>query len=240
MGIRSALSGVRAALGAPLLARKDVSVETRSVIEPTSVLALIAEIREATDAHAGIVESQAAAKAHADGLTTEIGRLTRSIASQERALAISGAPLPADSFPEEAQVLRLQRELRVVKARVTVLAESAEASQSKLAELRQALRGAWDDFAVATCKEQRERFRAAGLVLRGLYAEQIACLTAFSPNPKIPPAAVAIVEDPEIGNNPPLCDSRPLVQHQNWEKLAGARHEELSALRAEVEGACRG
>jgi hypothetical protein len=238
MGIKSALDEVRAALGAPLLARKDVSVETR-VIKPTSVMALIAEIREATDAHGGIVESQAAANAHADGLATEIGRLSRGIAGQERALAVSGAPLPADPFPEEAQISRLQRELRVVKARVTVLAESAEANQSKLSELREALRGAWHDFAVATCKEQRERFRAAGLVLRGLYAEQLACLTAFGATQGVPAAAIAIVEDPESrGMEHGLCDHRFLARQAVWEKPAVARYEELSALRAEVEGAC--
>jgi hypothetical protein len=247
MGFRSAFNGVRAALAAhPSQARKGVSVETR-VIEPTSVLALIAEICKANDDHAGIVESQAAANAHADVLTAEIGRLNCSIAAQETALAVSGAPLPADPFPEEAQISLLQRELRVVKARVRVLAESAEANQNALSELRKTLRGAWHEFAVATCKEQRARFREAGLLLRSLYAEQMACLIAFGYPPGIPRDGVAVVQDPEYLRPTPtppftttateLVDSSCMSAKPFWEKLAGARYEELSALRVEVEKA---
>lgn len=217
---------------------KDVSVGTETTIKPARVLELIAEIREASEAHAGVVTSQGSADTEANGLLEEIGLLRRSIAAKEASLAVSGEPLPEDAFPEEAQISRLERQLRVVKARERILAESAEAGKTKISDLRNALREAWREFALATCKEQRARFRRAGLLLRSLYAEQMACLTAFGPIGLIY-QDIAIVGDPE---NPaqPLVDSRSLMVDVHWKKLAGERYQEISALRDRVDGASRG
>lgn len=213
-------------------------METKNAVEREKVLALIAEIREAIGAHPGLVSASEAATAEAAAITDGISRLRGSIGNRETEIASSAtAPLPEEPFPEEQEMARLERHLRIVRERARIQESTVAANVATLSDLRARLRSAWQDFAIATCKEQRARYRAAGIALRELYIEQMAYLRLFGNIKAIPEAGGALVLDPETGA--PLLSSGFLDIDKAFQGFSNNQFEAARVLCSEVDGVIR-
>lgn len=205
-----------------------------NVIEAPEVRELLIKLGQAREQHSAIVADKLKADSEASRVTSEIGQARAQLDAKEKALAISGG-LPDDAFPEEAQIARLERQRRVVLARVSATEERVTASQSVIDDLKKQLDSAWLQLGVEGCREVLDRFRAAALTLRKVQCEHMAWLRLFSNKPGIPGWGAAVVVDP--CDNGHLVDYRMLHTESYWRPDAGELADAIRALHNEVEAA---
>jgi hypothetical protein len=222
------------------IAPEGEDVQQGNVIEAPEVRELLAKLAQAREQHYAIGADKLKAGLEADRVASEIGQIRSQLDAKEKALAISGG-LPEDAFPEEAQIARLERQQRVVLARVSATQEHVVASRNAINDLMKQLDSAWLQLGVEACQEISIRFREAALALRKVQCEHMAWLWLFSNKPGIPGWWHAQVIFPAGGRawDDHLVDHNLLTSEEYWRPLAGELADAIRALYEEVEAAKR-
>jgi hypothetical protein len=200
-------------------------------------------LRAARESEGVAATQTASAESDLTSISGEIGQLKARIAEREMELAESGGPLPADAFPEEADVLRADRQRRVVAARVELCRDRLRESQQNVETRKAGLAAAWHDF----CREEYSRaidlYREAALGLRSQYAALNAWRSFFprGSTADFPNPGYLIIEDP-LGRQ--ILD-RWLVHCEmfgeaTWKPLAGDLYAALCEVQSQVERAQAG
>ena len=243
----AAIRGVKRRAAVPVSAgsaqptQEEKHLNETIITHSPEVRALLDKLRQARESGAVIAADLAQAESVIAGLTVERGRLKSQLRASEKELASSGA-LPDGPFPEESEIHDVNRQIRVAHSRVQSIAEKAAENRADIDQLKRSLSGAFDQFIADQLTGVRARYRAAALVLRDIYAEQMAWLNCPHPSVAVQDADVAIIFDsegrPAWGSRPArdrtLLDSRNMVQRGQWEKHSGALYAQVMALRKEV------
>jgi hypothetical protein len=220
------------------------SVQQANVIEAQEIREIIAKLGQAREQHSAAVADKMGAEAEANRSGSEIGQAITQLAAKEKAMALSGG-VPDGAFPEEAQIECLQRQRRVVLARVSARNESCATSQKVIDDLKKQLDSAWLQLGVEGCREVIAQFRLAAMALRKAQCEHMAWLRLFSNKPGIPRWQFARVVDPcgkagcvEIDGclilDGVLVDDRMIASESYWRPLGGDLADAILALYSEV------
>ena len=216
-------------------------------IEAPEIRELITRLRLAGKQHAEIVAEETQAESDANRLDSELGQARAQLEAAERALAVSGG-IPDEAFLEEAQIQRLERQRRVVLARVSARRERVATSRKAIDDLTRQIDSAWLQLGVDGVRGVLAQFRKTAIALRRAQSEHMAWLRLFSNKPGIVGWAAARVIDPhgcggavEVDGcmvfNGILVDERMLTEENYWRPLAGDIADAIQALHQEVEAA---
>jgi hypothetical protein len=173
----------------------------------------------------------------------ELGCLKGRLAEREREVAKTGAPLPIDPFPEEAEIARVDRQRRVVVARLELSRGRLRAAQQDTEDRKTTLRTAWHEFGREEYGRAIAQYREAALGLRSMYAVLTAWRSLFPREAagKFPNPGHIAIEDP-LGRR--IID-RWLIHCEDfgdttWKPLAGDLYAALCEMQSQVERAQAG
>jgi hypothetical protein len=211
-------------------------MEDNELTHSPQVSQALEKLRLARDLDAGISAELAQADLVLSGLTADKSGLEGAIKQQEDALALSGE-LPDSPFPEEDAVRALDRQIRVAKSRVKLVSERRAESRAHIGRLKVALRAEFCAFVTEQLADVRARYRAAALLLRNLYAEQVPWIEcAGRLGLSVPTLEASIIIDPE--KKKAIFDARDIVRvPDTWKAICGSLHKQLGGLLAEVTAA---
>jgi len=178
MDFKGTLSGLLARrhsdgiLEAPLSEGKDMNND--EAVQIQEVRARIAEVAEARKAHASVVAEKDASAADLNKVLGEAAALRSRIADREREIALAGAEIPEEPFPEDAEISRLSRRERIIRERVRISEAKVRDSQSEIdARIRQ-LEDSWGTVGNALSERLVDVFRESARALAEVHLSYVA------------------------------------------------------------------
>jgi hypothetical protein len=198
----------------------------------------IQELRAARERCAGIAAETRDAEASLAGMAAEVEAAQARLAEHEMDLARSGAPLPEGPLAEESEILRLDRQRRVLAARAEVWRSRLRESQEEVQRLDANLRAAWIDWGKRGYSRAIAEYLEAAGNLRDLYCLLHAWKSIFANAPDFPDPGYLVVENPLAKR----IEDRWVVRSEffdvnSWRPTAGDVHAALLELRGRVEEA---
>jgi hypothetical protein len=208
-------------------------------IEVQAVREHIAKVAKAREAHALVVGKKDTSAEELAKLTGNRAAVRDRLRSREKEIALTGGKLPDEPFPEDAEMARLDRHVRIGEERVRDWERKVSESQAGIRALICELEESWVALGAATGDRLLQEFRQAALALVDAQHAYAALANYF--NRSWAPAAwkvwdvrLAIV-DPvsrELILNP-MFAMRP----DKWTPGAQALRKDVDGLRAEVDAA---
>jgi hypothetical protein len=147
-------------------------------IETPNLSALLSSLKDARRSHADLQKQLASVSADAERHEGEVARARDEVERQFRAAGESGGKVP-DQFSEEVRVAKLERQQRVLNARVTVCLEKLSASHASIEALRARIAAEASAFAVQGCQHVVETITEAALILQASICQLEAFTAAF-------------------------------------------------------------
>jgi hypothetical protein len=153
--------GARAA--APPLERKNMGVE---LTEVSTVRDCIAKVVKAREAHALVVGQRGVLVQELNQSMEERTAMQAQLAAREKEIALGGGEIPDEPLPEEAEITRLNRHVRIRQERAKAGESKARESQAGLdAQIRE-LEAAWIALGAAISDSLLKEFRSAASALK--------------------------------------------------------------------------
>lgn len=202
----------------------------------------IAVLRGARSAHAEVVSGRDKADAELQALVAERGKVQAYLVEKETEIALKGGPLPEEALPEEMEVNRLDRHIRICRTRLQDWDRKVENSRADLQPLINDVEEAWNDLGSSTAGKLLENFRDAAKRLADAWCQMRAFISHFGAVGKTEYttrwpwlASLAPIQDPVEGTI--ILNRNDELRPEKW--TVGAREllAALSELRAEVSAA---
>lgn len=156
---------------APPLERRGMKNELAEVQE---VRARIAKVAEARKAHASVVAEKDASAQVLNEVLGETVALRSRIAGREREIALAGAEIPDEPFPEDAEISRLSRRERIVRERVNICDGKVRDSQSEINTRIRELEESWSAVGSAINEQLLDTFREGAKLLAAAQLSYVA------------------------------------------------------------------
>lgn len=161
MGVKSILR--RVAAGAPPLEREDMDEQ---LVEIGTVRSCIANVLQAREAHAAAVGVKDGAVLELNELTEQRAALQTRLTAREKEIALAGGELPDEPFPEEGEIARLNRHIRIRQESVRncegKVAERQEQTRARIEELE----SSWSALGTVIGERLLKNFREGAVALR--------------------------------------------------------------------------
>ena len=155
-------------------------------------------------------------------------------ARAETTVALSGAPIPDEPLPEELEIARITRHVRILQARLRAFEAELEEAKAVVTSRGKALDTEWVGVAIRHTQEIREKYHTAAEQLRATYAEYRAWAGFFLHERQIPfPKIAPLVYDTNGANV--LID--PLKTTRLWKRFAVDTLAAVQSLQAEIDTA---
>jgi len=139
----------------------------------------IARVFQAREAHGLVVGQKDTAVEELNVLAKQRTDVQARLTAREKEIALAGAELPDAPFPEDAEIARLDRHVRILKERVRDWENKVRLSQAEVdAEIR-GLEASWSALGAATSARLREDFRSAAAALRDAQQGYLSLLPHF-------------------------------------------------------------
>ena len=139
---------------------------TAESIEVLAVRACIAKVVEARAAHVPVVKQKDSSVQEVHGVTGSRATAQTQLAAREREIALAGGELPNEPFPEDADIARLNRHIRILQERVRVCEGKERESQGRIDAAIRELEQSWCALGAATSQRLLEGFREAAHALK--------------------------------------------------------------------------
>lgn len=141
------------------------NVEEES-IEVQAVRGCIAKIFEARAAHVPVMNQKKLCVQELDQVTGDRASVQARLDAREKELALMGGELPDEPFPEDAEITRLNRHIRILQTRVRVCEDNERDSQERIATRISELEQSWRALGAATSERLLDSFRGAAHALK--------------------------------------------------------------------------
>ncbi len=142
---------------------EDVEQES---IEVRAVRACMAKVFEAREAHGPVVDRKECIVKELNDVTGNRASAQARLAAREKAIALAGGKLPDDPFPEDAEIARLNRHVRILQERVRVCEGAERESQDRIDAAIGDLEKAWCALGTSTGDRLLKNFRDGAAALR--------------------------------------------------------------------------
>lgn len=152
----------------------------KELAEVQTVRRCIADVAMTRAAHAETVSQKDVAVRDVNELKEVRAGVQARLTAREREIALSGAALPSEPFPEDAEIARLDRHIRILQERVRACEAKARDSQSALDERINELEEAWRSLGAAVSKGLLKSFQEAAAALRDTQLSYRALWPRFS------------------------------------------------------------
>jgi hypothetical protein len=215
-------------------------------IEPVKVRELLAQFKLAREAHAEILARLATEEASLQTLANQREAAAGRLESRETAIALSGEPLPEDALPEDAEIERLTRHFRIVRARVQAIESQEKTAASGVETLKVETQLALDDFCLERYHSVAARYREAAEKLRDIACEGAALIVATGQTPHRRKISMALGLTVAVdGKGETIVDSRNLNLSSTpkltlWYRTGGDVYESILSLNREVQAGIQG
>jgi hypothetical protein len=199
----------------------------------------VASRRGARQSHAELVSQREGASRELSALMQDQERARSQLAVCEREIAVAGGAVPDGPLPEETEVGRLGRRIRIAQARVADWDERIGKSQATIETLNRDLEEAWEELGASLSDSLYRRFCDAVAMVREAWLEYCALVRHFRDlryerkihwrflgNLAISGRRGALLIDPFDSKRP-----------EKWPPGASSLLAELGALRAEIKAA---
>ena len=140
--------------------KKEESIEFKAVRER------IAKVAKAREAHALVVGRKDASVQELHKLTVERAVVWDRLRARERDIALTGGKMPDEPFPEDAEITRLDRHVRIGEDRVRDGEKKVAESQAGIRALIGELEESWIALGAATSDRLLQTFRQAAFALK--------------------------------------------------------------------------
>lgn len=195
----------------------------------------MAEITEAREAHALLVQGKATAQSEVDALASQRAKAAGCLATREREIALAGLPMPAEALPEELEVNRLDRHIRICRVRVQDWDQRVTKSEQGLQALAGDLWAAWQAVGAEIFERALQRYVDAVLAMRAERFNINPIIGCFRGEPfiRIPFFNhLTAVHHPRDGSL--LLDPQRLLEPRYWPPEAAGLGDALRCLQDEV------
>ena len=135
-------------------------------IEVLAVRACIAKVVEARAAHVPVVKQKESSVQEVNDVTGRRATVQTQLAAREREIALAGGELPNEPFPEDAEIARLNRHIRILQERVRVCEGQERESQGRINAAIRELEQSWAALGAATSERLLKGFRDGAAALR--------------------------------------------------------------------------
>jgi hypothetical protein len=149
-------------------------------VEAQAVRDGIAAVLKAREAHGFVAGQRDISVRELNELTGERAAMQARLTAREKEIAVAGGELPDDPFPEEAEITRLNRHIRIRQERVHVCEGKVRESQERLDSQIRELEESWIALGAATSERLAKRFRDAASELRDTWLEYISLSRHFN------------------------------------------------------------
>lgn len=156
--------------------REEVEPES---MEVQAVRDCIAKVMAAREAHAEVVRQRDTLVQELNQSTGERAAAQAQLSAREKEIALAGGELPEEPFPEEEEILRLNRHVRMRQERVRSCEDKVRESQTGLDARIQEMEASWGALGTATGERLLKRFREAAVELRDTQLEYFALFSHF-------------------------------------------------------------
>jgi hypothetical protein len=195
------------------------------------------KLREMRAVHAELVSQRMQVSAEVDALASQLSSATEALSMREREIAIAGTSLPDEPLPEENEVNRLKRHLRILQARVVEWDRKVAEDDQKLQSQARGVTDAWDELRASVDQMLYERWCAAALGMRDTWLLVIAFARCFS-GQSIPRWRWNFMNQQfiicDLRDGSKILDPRLSAYPEKWPPAATAFMGELQALQAEI------
>ncbi|HEY1218142.1 MAG TPA: hypothetical protein VGF03_04335 [Bryobacteraceae bacterium] len=208
-----------------------------NLAEVQAVRDCIAGVVKAREAHALVAERMDVSVRELNELTGERASVQARLTAREKEIALAGGELPDEPFPEDAEIARLNRHVRIRQEQVRICEGKVRESQEGLDAQILQLEASWSALGAATSERLLKRFRGAAAELQDAWIEYVALSHHFStkwnpaawkfPSPKL---AIADPMSAELIVNPIHAQVAT-----RWPASAHSILEDVNGLRAEID-----
>lgn len=139
---------------------------TAESIEVLAVRACIAKVVEARADHVPVVKQKESSVQEVNGVTEHRATAQTRLTAREREIALAGGELPNEPFPEDADIARLNRHIRILQERVRVCEGKERESQGRINAAIRELEQSWVALGAATSERLLKGFRDGAAALR--------------------------------------------------------------------------
>jgi hypothetical protein len=148
---------------APPSEEKDVKNEA---VEIQEVRARIGRVAEARKIHASAVAEKDASSEDLNKVRQEAAVVRSRIEEREREIALAGAEVPGEPFPEDAEITRLSRCERIVRERLRICECKVRDSQGEIDARIRELEDSWAAVGASVSKRLLSAFRESAAALK--------------------------------------------------------------------------
>jgi hypothetical protein len=243
MALRMDFSGILRRVAARRPFHVDAPSERENVkeesVEVQAVRARIAGVVKAREAHAQVVEQQNVLAQELKQSMDELAAVQAQLTGREKEIALAGGELPDEPFPEEAEINRLNRHVRIRRERARVFEVKVQEFQEALDARLRDLETSWVAVGAAISERLLADFRAAASALRdaqigyfSLYSRFCHEWNAACWKQERPKTTIGDPQSAELILNP--MHLSPELAHR-WPPSVRKLSESVSLLRAEID-----
>ena len=154
-------------------------MKEKTTIEIQAVHDCIAKVTKAREAHALVVGKKDTSVKELNKLMEDRAAVYERLRAREREIAVTGGKLPDEPFPEDAQITRLDRHIRIGQDRVRDWEGKVAESQAGIDALVSEMEESWVAFGAATSDQLLREFRQAALMIRDAQVAYVALTSYF-------------------------------------------------------------
>src|ERR1035438_9270886 len=154
-------------------------MKEKTTIEIQAVHDCIAKVTKAREAHALVVGKKDTSVKELNKLMEDRAAVYERLRAREREIAVTGGKLPDEPFPEDAQITRLDRHIRIGQDRVRDWEGKVAESQAGIDPLIAEMEKSWVAFGAAVSDQLVKDFRQAALMMREIGRAHVALAFYF-------------------------------------------------------------
>lgn len=195
--------------------------------------------KDAHDARAAAQQKIDAVKQEMRALDTQLGAAQEELRKEEIKIAASGAKLPDQPFPIEAEIGRLGRHRRIVAARCEIFeSQDLKPAEERIRTAGAAVRNEWRLLALRQTAENRECYRKAAVALEAAWVEYCLWTGQFllEQDARDFPRAFPCPALMELGGHGILVNPIRLGTREGMEKAAPETAAAIRGLRSQIDG----
>ncbi len=204
---------------------------------PPKIQFVIQALTKQRQRHTEIVAALQAAESEVSKAGQRVSQLRAHIAQREADLAASGAKIPLEPFPEDAELARAEREQRILALRMNAPREQLKASGAEMERLKGSVDKAWLEFGREGYESALSALEAEAVKLQELLLA-VAVFGAAFPSLRLPTPAVVVESVRSEAIRPGFMAPEPLIHTSDpvWVAKNNPQNSEAyAALRATKE-----
>lgn len=149
------------------------------LVEVQAVRECIARVNRTREAHALVVGQRDVAVRELNELIAEQTAVQSRLTAREKEIALAGGELPDEPFPEDAEMFRLRRGVRIRQERVCIHEAKVQESQARIDARIRELEETWEALGAEISNKLLTRFREAASALRDAQLEYFSLYRHF-------------------------------------------------------------